>query len=577
MTKKELKFWAAIMALNIILFLPWYLLSYTESDFFPYKGFIEGTAFDRFKSIFIRHNYDPFRLSIDLLVICVVVYNLRRYAGVTYAIKLGLLYYLSMIIYQIYNAFFNLIYQTPPIIYSDWPFLKNGLKIFINDFDWLSFLGLIFFVILIFTISRLFIHMTRLLRNVRMGIYSMLIFGLLSTVIATGLFRYGNQVNPALGVQFVAGHIWKNIGESFRVRKVVNEINYEEFSRQSKQYEFSMDKYKPNIIVIFIESYGKIVLDQPYLLAGYGKKMQEKQRSIETSGYHSVSALSRSPVTGGGSWLSYTSFGIGYHLEYQSLFFSILNNEKFRNYTHFYKWLHDQGYLNYRLNPQYDNNKFTIPWDLYTSFFSVDKWIRFKDLNYKGILYGFGPSPPDQYSLNYGLKFIKDNNSEPFSLFFISKNSHTPFFRPYKIKADWNAWNEIEGVDQPARFFLKPTLENYLKAITYQLDYIFQIIEHGEGNDVYIIIGDHQPPALTAQGFETPVHIISKDSTFIKGFENYGLTSGLLPDKTNTPLKHEGLYTMLLRELKRNYSSDSISLPDYLPNGIIFGSDQDTK
>ena len=577
MTKKELKFWAAVVALNMIIFLPWYLLSYTQSDFFPYKGLIEGAVFDRFKSFFVRHNYDPFRLSIDILLICVFVYNFRFHPRVKYIIKLALYYYLVIVLYQVYNAFFNLIYQTPPVFYNDLPFLENGLKIFINDFDWLSLLGLAFLMVIIYASSSLFNYMTRLLQNVRMGMHSRAIFGILLIVIVTGLIRYGMQVNPAYGVQFVAGSIWKNTRESLVVNKMVNEINYEEFSRQSVQYGFNIDKYKPNIIVIFIESYGKLVLDQPYLSVEYKKKLLEKQKSISTSGYHGVSALSQAPVAGGGSWLSYTTFGIGYRLQSQSLFFSFLKNEKFRKYTHLYKWLDNQGYINYRLNPQYDNNKFTIPWDLYTSFFSVDEWIRLKDLNYKGILYGFGPSPPDQYSLNYALKLAESNQKGPFSLFFISKNSHTPFFKPYEIKADWSIWNDIEGPDQPGRFFRKPTLENYLKAIMYQLDYIFQIIEDGGENDLYIIVGDHQPPALDAQGFETPIHIISKDSTFIKGFENYGFTSGLLPDKNRISLKHEGLYTMLLRELKRNYSSDSILLPDYLPNGIIFGRDQDTK
>lgn len=33
-------------------------------------------------------------------------------------------------------------------------------------------------------------------------------------------------------------------------------------------------------------------------------------------------------------------------------------------------------------------------------------------------------------------------------------------------------------------------------------------------------------------------------------------------------MKHEGLYSMLVRELIRNYGPDDAKLPDYLPDGV---------
>ncbi|MDN5212029.1 hypothetical protein QQ020_08200 [Fulvivirgaceae bacterium BMA12] len=577
MTKKELKFWAAIMALNIIVFLPWYLFSYTESDFLPLEGLMEGGIYDRFKYLFNRDNYDLFRLSFDLVLICILIYLFRFSHRLSHVVKFALTYYLIIVIYQIYSAFFNLIYQAPEIIYNDFPLLKNGVKIVIENFSWLNVLSLGGFLALVFIVTKLFTYLARSLVNIRMGYFSKAIIALILLFIFTGLIRYRIKTKPSLAVQFVAASIWNNVKRSLELKETVEKIDYDDFYELNDQYDFRFDKNRPNIIIVFIESYGRVLLDHKDLYLSYQKTMLEKQSKLALKDFFGMSALSTAPVTGGGSWLSYTTFSVGYRLHLQSLFFNFLKNKEFLKYRHLYKWLKHQGYKNYRLNSQYDENKFSIPWNQYTSFYAVDEWVRFKNLDYQGILYGFGPSPPDQYALNYTLELIRNKEQDPFSLFFITKNSHTPFLLPHTTMKDWSAWNELRGENQPYRFFQKPTLDNYEKAINYQLDYIFQIINNSSQNDLFIVIGDHQPPALATEGFETPVHIISKDSAFIKGFENYGLTSGLLPDKTKTPLKHEGLYSMLLRELKRNYSSDSVSLPDYLPNGIIFGGDQDTK
>ena len=95
------------------------------------------------------------------------------------------------------------------------------------------------------------------------------------------------------------------------------------------------------------------------------------------------------------------------------------------------------------------------------------------------------------------------------------------------------------------------------------------IRKNGRSNDIFVIVGDHQPPALGTTDFKTPIHIISKDATFVSGFLNYGFSEGLLPE-THQEMNHEGFYSMFLREFIRNYGTDSTNLPSYFPNGIHF-------
>ena len=70
-------------------------------------------------------------------------------------------------------------------------------------------------------------------------------------------------------------------------------------------------------------------------------------------------------------------------------------------------------------------------------------------------------------------------------------------------------------------------------------------------------------------GFETPVHIISKDSSFLAGFVEEGFTSGMKVKGGKVTFKHEGLYSLIMREFVSNYGKDSLNLPVYLPNGFL--------
>ncbi len=327
---------------------------------------------------------------------------------------------------------------------------------------------------------------------------------------------------------------------------------------------------KPNIYFLFIESYGSINLNNEKLSSRYKELLKEHNNQLEIHGWKSASILSNAPVTGGGSWLSYSTIMLGYKIDNSSLYNALLNDNEFKKYNHLFRNFQNAGYINYRLNPIFEPEGFNVPWDIFTEFYAVDEWIRLEDLMYDGIMYGYGPSPPDQYSLNRAYEIIRKKQKTPFILFSLSKNSHTPFPEPYELKSDWRDWNDEKGADKHARFFEVPKIEDYEKSIKYQLDNVFDFIaKNGRNNDIFIIVGDHQPPAFETIDFKTPVHIISKDSSFIARFANYGFSDGLLPN-INRKMNHEGFYSMFLREFVRNYGEDSTNLPTYFPKGINF-------
>jgi len=114
---------------------------------------------------------------------------------------------------------------------------------------------------------------------------------------------------------------------------------------------------------------------------------------------------------------------------------------------------------------------------------------------------------------------------------------------------------------------------NYAKHIFYELDFLRDFILHqAKPNDIFIIMGDHQPPLVMEEqmNFYTPIHVISGDSTFISQFNHFGFREGFsFPSDSTDFINHEGIYSMLARTLTLRYSqTEPDSLPAYQPKGV---------
>ena len=102
------------------------------------------------------------------------------------------------------------------------------------------------------------------------------------------------------------------------------------------------------------------------------------------------------------------------------------------------------------------------------------------------------------------------------------------------------------------------------------------IEEKSDSNSIFILLGDHQPPTLEYKiwnaGIDdatTPIHIIGRDSLFIRSFEEHGLQAGMNIDLSKSEvLKHQGIYSLFFRQLIKQYGEKGTELPQYFPNGL---------
>jgi hypothetical protein len=212
-------------------------------------------------------------------------------------------------------------------------------------------------------------------------------------------------------------------------------------------------------------------------------------------------------------------------------------------------------------------------WAKYLRLNGADELIRNRDLAYVGPQYGWGPSPPDQYVLNHTLEDLEKRVSAPLFLFTITQNSHYPWMPQPELVDDWRTLNQpqspVAEID-PDSIEHSEKRQNYLHAIENQLRMLTELILHyGDENSIFVLIGDHQPPQVSrrADGWETPVHIVSRDADLIAAFEEYGFASGLAVEPVEPTLRHEGIYSLFMRMLISQYGVDRTKLPAYLPNG----------
>ena len=112
--------------------------------------------------------------------------------------------------------------------------------------------------------------------------------------------------------------------------------------------------------------------------------------------------------------------------------------------------------------------------------------------------------------------------------------------------------------------------QNYLQALDNTLDSLEEFITSLEKeNSVIVLIGDHQPPVVSRHddGYGTMVHIISQDVDFLESFQEYGFVKGLVLDSLEPTIRHEGLFSLFVRNFIAQYGKSPWVLPPYLPNG----------
>ena len=566
-------FWSCFILLNGLLFLPIYLFFQEDTAFWPWQMGKASDISTKISMYFLRReNLDIFRLNGELLLLVLLSVwfkPLRR----RWFMILAFILYLVQFSYAVYEGFIRSYYLLDPIIYNDFFLFSDGGSFLLHS----MYLPLIQYVAgglllvgllgLLYGLNRLLvvdIPVERLTMASRLVLVGLGVAALISVV----------KVNGDIGgLETAVTSITVKISQNIQLSQVAK-AEADRFDSQNLAhfYQFTDLREKPDIYLIFLESYGSVLYKRADFFQTYVNLLGELEEELSSSGWTTASTRSVSPTWGGGSWISYTSTLSGLRLDTHAQYLAMFNRYIREPFPHLTNYLRTQGYRSYRLSPNSDVLN-DLEWQRYKSFYGVDEWLRFPDLQYDGPLFGWGPSPPDQYALNYAHAYMNQAADTPHVFFFITQNSHYPWTPLPEVAPVWQALNDGPPVPAPPtqRQPIEIMRQQYLASIEYELTMVTNfIVAEADDNDIFVIMGDHQPARVArySDGWDTPMHIVSKNEKLVEAFTEYGFVPGLLTRSRDPSIHHEGFYSLFMRVFLAQYGQEPTNLPEYRPDGI---------
>ncbi len=568
-------FWGSFWLLNWLLFAPIYLYQRAETDFVPRLSQLDWAGL-----LQQRDNLDIFRFNLEfglLVLLWLLVPQVRR----PFFLIIAFLIYLLQLLYGTYEGFIRAFYQVAPNSYNDWPLLFRGTSYVIESMALPTAVYLGGFLLILLAGAALF-GLHRLLfdpaRTAQLHPGHSLALALILLLALLG--NWQSDLSPGEPRAVVSSFTAKVQDNLALAQTTQTEADRFALGRLAPFYEFLGTDllYKPNIHIIFVESYGSVLYKRDDFEAAYTALLPWLEAQLEAHGWSAVSALSDAPTWGGGSWIAYTSFLFGLPLESDNDYRQLLAEYENRPFPHLVNFLRGQGYRSYRLTSS-ANELSDWEWQQLVQFFGVDEWLRYDDIPYDGPLYGWGPSMPDQYVLNYGLEQIKATESTPYTLFFITQNSHYPWHPLPVMALDWRTLPDMV-IPQEVNLSVshEQLRQRYWRSIEYQLKVLVDlIISQGEEDDIFILIGDHQPARVArySDGWDTPVHIISRDPELTAAFLAFDFVPGLMMSTIEPTIHHAGFYSLFSHILVQEYGRQGATLPIYRPLGADIQPDKE--
>jgi hypothetical protein len=285
-----------------------------------------------------------------------------------------------------------------------------------------------------------------------------------------------------------------------------------------------------DLLVIFLESYGALVLDDPAFADPLAADFTALQRKLDVAGWRVASARVESSTFGGSSWLAHASLLAGARIADPADYQSLLTSNRSTLVARFAA----AGYRTLALKPG-----LKYPWPE-GWFYGFDQILDARRLNYRGPIYGWW-AIPDQFSL-YWLHQIAVAPADRAPLFVVFPTivSHAPFtpVPPYHpdwgVFDDWFAATEASDVmELNRRLHGRELAEAFIRSIRYNLQMLGGYLrQYAPDNALLVVLGDHQPPAAVGGreiSWQVPVHLFARDPALIEASVAVGFQPGLRP------------------------------------------------
>ncbi|NMQ18747.1 hypothetical protein E4P82_05745 [Candidatus Competibacter phosphatis] len=285
-----------------------------------------------------------------------------------------------------------------------------------------------------------------------------------------------------------------------------------------------------DLFVIFFESYGALVFDDPCFAVPLAGDFATFEHSLAAFGWRVVSARVESSTFGGSSWLAHSSLLSGLRIADQGDYQDLLASDRATLTSR----LATVGYRTISVMP---GLKYAWPEG---QFYRFDRIYNAEGLQYPGPAYGWWVIP-DQYSLYHIHQAeVAPSGRAPLLVFYPTINSHAPFAPLPPYRPDWSVFDApptaavvAEAVELNQRLDGRELASAYLQSVRYNLAVLGGYLRrYALANALLLVLGDHQPPAVVGGRdipWQVPVHLFSRDPALIEAFEQAGFQPGIMP------------------------------------------------
>jgi hypothetical protein len=292
-----------------------------------------------------------------------------------------------------------------------------------------------------------------------------------------------------------------------------------------------LDGIDRDVIVVFVESYGRTSLDTPFFADRHRDTLAGGEAALAARGLAMASGLLASPTRGGQSWLAHATFANGLWVDGQTRYGAVLASGR----RTLYHLARQAGFHTAAVMPQ-----ITLDWPE-SAVMGFETILAAADLGYRGQAFNW-VTMPDQFTLTAMDRLLRENRGDGRPLFIqvATGSSHAPWV-PVPELLDWEAIDDGNVYDAVAASGDPPDVvwrdrdrvrRQYRLAIDYALETVLSYAaRHADDAPLMIVLGDHQAAGFVAldERPHVPLHVIGPEHLVGRAAADWGLAPGLIP------------------------------------------------
>jgi hypothetical protein len=292
-----------------------------------------------------------------------------------------------------------------------------------------------------------------------------------------------------------------------------------------------LDLVDRDVIVVFVESYGRTSLDTPFFAERHRATLRGGAAELAGQGLATASGLLASPTSGGQSWLAHASFANGLWVDDQSRYGAVLASGR----QTLYHLAEEAGFHTAAVMPQ-----ITLDWPE-SSVMGFETVLDAADLGYRGRSFNW-VTMPDQFTFAAMDRLLRAARPDDRPLFIqlATGSSHAPWV-PVPDLVDWDAIGDGRIFDPMAARGDPPEVvwrdrdrvrAQYRLAVDYALRVVLSYAaRHAADPPLMIVLGDHQAAGFVALDDRphVPIHVIGPEALVARAAADWGLAPGLIP------------------------------------------------